>query len=80
MHVYELKHPVEFDNKVVKEIKIQRPKGKHIKKLGGDLSLGSVMGIAHHITDYTDGFFDELDGADYLAVSEVIIGFLDDGQ
>jgi len=78
--VYNLKYPVEFDGVTVSEIKISRPKGKHIKKLGGSSKLADVMGIAHHITEYTDGFYDELDAADYLGVAEVIGDFLDNGQ
>jgi len=79
MEVYKLEYPVEYDNKQVTEIEIRRPKGKHVKEISGD-KMSDLMGIAHHITDYTDGFFDELDAVDYLGVSDVIGGFLQSGQ
>lgn len=77
---YQLKYPIKWDDKEVIEVEIRRPKGKHLKKLGGNMNMNSIMGIAANVSDYTPAFFDELDGADYIGVSEVIGDFLGDGQ
>jgi len=78
--IYVLKHPFTWDNSEVKEVKVTRPKGKHIKKLGASAKLEDLMGIAHHISDFTDRFYDEMDAEDYIGVSEVISNFLDSGR
>jgi len=78
--VYKLKFPVEYDGEKVIEIEFARPKGKHIKKMGADTNLASLIGVACMVTKYTPRFFDELDSIDYVGVGEIIGGFLDDGQ
>lgn len=78
--VYKLQEPVEFGKRTVAEITLKRPKGKHLKDLGKDAKLGDIMSIAPKISGEPQEIFDEMDGADYLAVSEVIGDFLDNGQ
>lgn len=80
MIVYKLKYPVEYDGETVTEIEISRPKGKHIKKLGADANLASLIGVAALVTKFTPRFFDELDSSDYVGVGEIIGNFFVDGQ
>jgi hypothetical protein len=82
MKVYKLIEPIEYDGNLVEEIEIKRPKGKHVKSLdmGNVTKPSEIMSLAHALTDYTDSFFDELDGSDYLGVAGVIGDFLGSGQ
>jgi len=61
-------------------IELKRPKGKHIKGLTKDVGMTDIFKIAGKVSGYTTAFFDELDAADCLQVSEVIGDFLDGGQ
>jgi len=75
-----LLYPMEWGEEgLVKEITLKRPKGKHIKGLGRDVSAKDMLGIACKISGYTPAFFDELDAADCMKVMEVIGDFLDSG-
>ena len=79
----ELDYPVEWgEGGLVKEIELKRPKGKHIKKLGKDVLMENLLTIAAKICvgDYTPAFFDEMDAADCIKVTEVIGDFLESGQ
>lgn len=80
MKVYKLQYPLEWDGKKIESIEIRRPKGKYLKKLNKSTDMGSIIGIASDCSDYTPQFFDELDGVDYIGVTEVIGDFLDVGQ
>lgn len=82
-----LKFPIKWSvgpegEKLIEEIEFRRPKGKHIKKLNKDVDMDTLIKIAAKVAveDLTPAFFDELDGVDYIAVTEVIGDFLDDGR
>lgn len=78
--IIKLLYPIEWDEEgEVTEIELKRPKGKHIKHLGKDVSMKEIFDIASKVSGYTPAFFDELDAADCLQVSEVIGDFLDSG-
>lgn len=77
--IVKLREKIEWDGEDVSEIEIRRPKGKHLKKLGGSSKLSNMIEIASLCSDYTPKFFDELDGSDYMKCVEVVSGFLDDG-
>ena len=80
----ELEFPFEWgkDSGFVSEIELKRPKGKHIKNLGKDVLMESLLIIAAKICvgDFTPAFFDEMDAADCIKVTEVIGDFLEGGQ
>ena len=76
----DLDYPLEWGEEgLVKSIELKRPKGKHIKSLGRDANMSDMLKIAGKISGYTPAFFDEMDAADCLKVTEVIGDFLDVG-
>ena len=76
---FELDYPVQWDGKEVSKITFRRPKGKEIKRIKGT-TLGDLMQLAPVISDYSESFYDDLDAADYVAISEVISDFLERGR
>jgi len=77
---YKLLHPVELGSERTTQIILSRPKGKHIKHLKKDLTLGEIMQVAQKVADCSPLVFEEMDGGDYLAVGEIVGDFLDSGQ
>ena len=82
-----LEYPFEWqgDNgkEEIKEIVLRRPKGKHLKGITKDVGMGEMFNIAAKIAvnEYiTPSFFDEMDAADCMTVTEVIGDFLDGGR
>jgi len=82
-----VKIPLEFpfswgEGGLVEEIELKRPKGKHIKKLGKDVLMESLLIVAAKVCvgDFTPAFFDEMDAADCITVTEVIGDFLEGGS
>lgn len=84
--IYPLKYPIKWASgdsegkKLITEVEFRRPKGKDLKRIGKDADLGTLLDIAAKVSEYTPRFFDELDGLDYMNISEVINDFLDGGQ
>ena len=78
--VLKLRTPVEMGSERITEITFQRPKGKHLKKIGTEVNGETVMTIASKISGHPPMLFDELDVFDWRKVGEVIGDFLDDGQ
>lgn len=75
-----LAYPIEWGEEgLVDAIELKRPKGKHLKGLGKDVGMGDIFKIASKVSGYTPAFFDEMDAADCLKISEVIGDFLDSG-
>lgn len=81
-----LEYPFEWakngsgEKAMIEEIEFSRPKGKHIKGIGKDVSLSDLFRIAGKVSGYTPGFFDEMDVKDCMKVTDIISDFLDDGQ
>jgi len=69
--------------KEITEVTLGRPKGKHLKNLDKNVTLSAIIMIAAKVAvEYfiTPAFFEEMDAADVMAVSELIGDFLDGGQ
>lgn len=78
---YKLQYPIDWGEEgFVTEIEFKRPKGKHIKSIGKNASMDDIFRIAGKISGYTPAFFDELDAADCVEISEIIGDFLDGGR
>lgn len=75
-----LTYPVEFDNQTIEEITLQRPKGKHLKKMPATPGMNDLLALASRVSGLAPVIFDELDGVDVTAVCEAIGDFLSDGQ
>lgn len=78
--VIEFDYPIKWGDKLVESIELRRPKGRHIKKLGGSSSIETLIGVAVKVSEYTPKFFEELDACDTLKVTEAIGDFLDGGE
>lgn len=76
---YTLKYPIEFGSETITELKFSRPKGKHLKQIGQNITLGDIMIIASKISGVSPRVLDELDAADYQSVAGIISDFLDNG-
>ena len=77
---YSLRHPFTWDEKEYTEIEMQRPKGKHIKKLGADPRLEDLLDVASKCSGIVPKVFDEMDAEDCLGIGGVIGDFLASGQ
>lgn len=79
--VIELEYPIEWgkDKEPVSEITLKRPKGKHIKNLDGNVNMAQLLGIASKVSGRPPVFFDEMDAADVVKVTEAIGDFLESG-
>lgn len=75
-----LAYPVEFDQKVFDEITLQRPKGKHLKKMPSEPSMKDLLALASRVSGVPPLVFEELDGVDVTNICEAIGDFLTDGQ
>jgi hypothetical protein len=75
-----LNFPVEFDQQTYHELTIQRPKGKHLKKMPADPGIKDMLALASRCSGIPPMIFDELDGSDVTNVCEAIGDFLTVGQ
>lgn len=88
MKTYKLKHPVKWtvdgQEKSVDVLEIQRPKGKHLKKIkignDGAVPLEQVLDLLGGITDYPTPFYDEMDAEDVMELAGIVADFLGGGQ
>jgi len=74
-----LEYAIEFDGKSITEITLNRPKGKHLKKMKGDPGVSDLIGIASKCSGIAPLVFDEMDGQDITRVCEEIGNFLSGG-
>ena len=72
--------PVEYGDETIYEVVVKRPKGKHIKNLGRNVSMKDLILIAGKVTGHAPSFFDEVDAADVTAITEIVGDFLSNGQ
>lgn len=67
----------------IEQITLGRPKGKHLKGITKDVGMFEMFQIAAKIAkeDFiTPAFFEEMDAADCMTVTEAIGDFLDNGR
>ena len=85
----ELEYPIEWDGKLIDKIMLHRPKGKHIKGMKSDATMEDMLLIAAKLIEIPDdksgmgvatAMISELDGADCIAISELLGTFLESGQ
>ena len=78
--VITLSEPIDWGEDTYEEIEIPRLKGKHLKTLPANPTMKDLVAIAQKACGLPNRIFDELDGADYIAVGEAVGDFLDNGQ
>ena len=77
--VVTLQYPVKHGSVEIKEFKFRRPKGKDMRKLPSDVSVGDIMDLAARLSGHPPSVMDELEIADFNSVNEVIGDFLGAG-
>lgn len=75
-----LEFPIDFDGESISEVKLKRPKGKHLKKLPAEPGVKDLLAIASRVSGLPAIIFDEMDGSDVSLVCEAIGDFLAPGQ
>lgn len=70
--VYKLQFPIEWGDDVVEEIKLTRPKAKHIKHLSDRSDLGAILRIVSKVSGRPQALIDELDGQDATALADLM--------
>lgn len=75
-----LVEPVVFGSETVTEITLQRPKGKHLRKLPMDPGVGDFLDLAGNLCGRPRSFMDELDAEDVMKVAEAVADFLPGGR
>jgi hypothetical protein len=78
--IVELDYPVEFQEKTYTQITLNRPKGKHLKKMPPDPGFKDFMLLAARVSDVPSIIFEELDGSDTTKIVEVMGDFFQSGQ
>lgn len=70
--VYKLMEPVSWGTETIDELTFQPPKGKHIKGISREPTLGEILGIASKLTGVSTAIFDEMSSQDILEVSRIV--------
>lgn len=76
-----LKHPVTLANSEISEVTIKRPTVKNLKSFdapGGD--FGRMFELMLSLTGLVGVELEAIDAEDYMAMTEVVDGFLGGGQ
>lgn len=82
--VFVLETPVEWHGETITEITYRRPKGRDLRRMtniaaGAKGKAGDGMvKMMSDLCEQPEGFFDEMDGADWVRLSEEVSGFFED--
>lgn len=76
METIKLGYPIEWHKEEIKELKLQRPKGKHFKKFPVEPKMGDFLALGVELAGHPPSLADELDGQDVMKVVEVVGNFL----
>lgn len=76
-----LVRPIKFENQMITEVAIRRPKVRDLRALEkarepGATELDQGIAIAAALCDLPLSAMDEMDAGDFAAISEVLGGFL----
>jgi hypothetical protein len=77
-YVYTLAYPITFQNEEITDIEYRRPKGRDVRaafkvrSAGGDMYTSMMVAIC----EQPEGLFDALDGSDFVAMTDIVDGFL----
>lgn len=73
-----LQFPIESEGQTLEEIPLRRPKARDLKKMetgkGGEIAKS--IDLIANLAEIPSSAVEELDAADFQAVSEVVAGFL----
>ena len=68
------------DGEMLTEIVVPRLKAAHLRKLGTAPRVGDIIDILPDLCALPPKVVDEIDGADTVALTEIVGDFLDPGQ
>lgn len=76
-----LKSPLQLEDRIIAEVAIRRPKVRDLRALEkarepGATELDQGIAMAAALCDLPLSIMDEMDAADFAAISEVLGGFL----
>ncbi|ASX25862.1 phage tail assembly protein [Candidatus Williamhamiltonella defendens] len=73
-----LQFPIESEGRTLEEITLRRPKARDLKKMetgkGGEIAKS--IDLIANLAEIPSSAVEDLDAADFQAVSEVVAGFL----
>lgn len=75
----ELVEPIQFGSERITELEIRRPKGKDIRALKGDSSMGDTLDLLGKLCGQPKAVIDELDVVDVQRAGEIVAGFYESG-
>ena len=78
--IYKLDYPMEYGEELIEKIEFKRLKLKHVKGLGREVSVETLMKLAGKSSGRPPSFFDELDASDGMAIGEIMGSFLENSQ
>lgn len=74
---YKLKTPVELGTETLTEVTVQKPKGKHLKKMPlSPETFEDLLPVAAALLGQPTAFFDQLAPEDYLEIQKIVFDFL----
>lgn len=77
---FALAMPFQFNGQTCTEVTYRRPKGRDMRKFLGTAGAGNkYTAMAVDLCELPEQFFDEMDGADYMAFTDVLDGFFKRG-
>lgn len=70
--VVKLDTPVEWGDDIISEVRLKRPKGRHIKNFGDDVKVGDMLKLASKVSGISMGVFEEMESPDCMKVAEAM--------
>ena len=70
--VVKLDYPIEWGEDTIEEVRLRRPKGKHIKNLGDDVKVNDFLRIASKVSGLSMGIFEEMEAPDVMKITDAV--------
>ncbi len=70
--IFPLQYPFHFGSEEITELRLRKPKTKHIKKLSSTPKMGELIRVVEVISDQPTPLIDEVDPADTLTAVEFL--------
>ncbi len=78
MNTIQLKHPLTISGATVSSLSLRRPKVRDLEAMerAGDKDIAKSINLMANLSEQTPDTIRELDAEDFMALSEVVSGFL----
>jgi hypothetical protein len=74
--VYVLDEPVQYGSETITELRLIKPRAKHIRNFGTNQTVGDMLDLVGKLARQPKSFIDELSASDALKLSELVGSFL----